>query len=921
MMKKPVLWVKIFAAVFLLLLGGDLQMAVASHNPEISPGFLRINYQRSVAEYENYGLWFWDDGKNLPKDWPAGALTPAGKTSFGTFWEVELADFAQKISFLIVNRTNGEKDAGNKIYMINKAHNEIWVRENDDNVYVTNDFAAQAVLKTAKISDSNHIELNFTDKIILEPEKILPLVRVSDRAGNEVIIENLEIFERQVILSTRFDLARVPLRVEFAGVSVNCDLTWQMIDSLYAYDGDDLGCVMNSSQSASLKLWAPKAEEVKVFIFDRYDQRLLVAEKAMTRAEKGVWFAEINSDDLPEIPDLTGYYYQYEVKNPGFAAKKVLDPYARSMAAVTVSPDGTASGTSGDFVGKAAFVDPASFGKKPAPANIEGYLRRENAIIYEVHVRDFTSDPEIKDELEAEWGTFAAFKNRLSYIRSLGVTHVQLLPVMAWYFGDETMMRERESSYSSKNNQYNWGYDPHNYFSLDGAYSQNPENAGLRIAEFKELVDAIHQAGMGVILDVVYTHMAKASFLEDIVPGYYFFQTRDGSLLGDFGNNLATNRKMAEKLMVDSVKYWFENYRIDGMRWDMMGDATRESVQKAFDAAQAVNSSTIFIGEGWRTFKGHLEDPGLKGHGADQDWMAFTDSVGVFSDEFRNELKSGFGCEGEPMFLTGGKRNIQFLFNNIKAQPQNTPVSAPGDMVQYIAAHDNLPLFDVIAQSIKKDPDIAENFLEIHRRIRLGNLILLTSQGTAFIHAGQEFGRTKQWRAPGVPEHKFHEMVDADNKPFKYPYFIHDSYDSSDAINKFDWKKATDAGKFPVNVTTREFTSGLIRLRRSTDAFSHADMQQVDASVSLVAAPEIAEHDLVIAYSCRSSDKTLFHVFVNADSVPRKLTLKVDLTQAEVIVDARNAGTNALARPEGFRLSLESIELEPLTGVVFRSKK
>lgn len=893
----------------------------ASVNAQLASFSIRIHYQRQARDFGNAGLWAWDDIRQPMKNWPSDALLPSGETDFGIFWDLKLASEAKKISFLIVDRNTGEKEAGSKVFAMNEAHNELWIREKDDKVYVGSDFAERCEALSAQIIDERLIEVRFSGQVNLEPERILPLFQLHDRTGNELLVEQIRVNGSQIELVVGFDLKKVPLQLKFDFQELECDLAWKLVDRLYAYDGNDLGCAMNSSQSASLKLWAPKAEAVSLLIFDRNDQTRQLVEKAMSYEDKGVWYAEVNATDLPDVDELSGYYYQYEVKNPGKDPVRVLDPYARSMAAVTVSPDGTDAGSSLDSIGKAAFVNAAGIGNTPAPFQISNFHKREDAIIYEVHVRDFTSDPEIVEDLEARWGTFAAFKSRLSYIRSLGVTHIQLLPVMAWYFGDETRMNAPELEFSAKNNQYNWGYDPQNYFSIDGAYSENPSDAALRIAEFKDLVDAIHQAGMGVIIDVVYTHMAKADFLENIVPGYYFFQAPDGTLLGDFGNNLATNRKMSEKLVVDSVRHWFEVYRIDGMRWDMMGDATRSAVQKAFDVAREINGQAIFIGEGWRTFKGHLEDPALTGHGADQDWMSETDSVGVFSDEFRNELKSGFGCEGEPMFLTGGPRNIGLLFSNIKAQPENTPVTAPGDMVQYIAAHDNLPLFDVIAQSIKKDPDDPANFLEIHRRIRLGNAILLTSQGTAFIHAGQEFGRSKQWRTHGVPEHKFHEMVDANGQPFKFPYFIHDSYDASDAINKFNWKKATDATAYPVNVTTREYTSGLIRLRRSSDAFHLGSLEEVNANVKLIAAPEIDEKDLVIAYSCEALDKTVFYVFINADNRLRKLTLKIDLTQAEVLVDGKNAGITALARPEGFRVFPDTIEIEPLTALVFKARK
>lgn len=166
----------------------------------------------------------------------------------------------------------------------------------------------------------------------------------------------------------------------------------------------------------------------------------------------------------------------------------------------------------------------------------------------------------------------------------------------------------------------------------------------------------------------------------------------------------------------------------------------------------------------------------------------------------------------------------------------------PGDVIQYILAHDNLTLFDIIAQSIKKDPSIAENYTEIHQRQRLGNLLVLTAQGTPFIHSGQEYGRTKQFRHPDyknpvtedkVPN-KAHLLTNADGTPFDYPYYIHDSYDSSDAVNKFDWTKATDDALYPENTRTQAFTKGLIALRKSTDAFRLGTKEEVEQKVSLI---------------------------------------------------------------------------------------
>lgn len=691
---------------------------------------------------------------------------------------------------------------------------------------------------------------------------------------------------------------------------------WKAFDQMYAYSGDDLGAAYGSG-GVTLKIWAPLADAVTVLIYDKNDDTRLVGKFPLVKEDRGVWVTELHPHQL-HTDDLCGYFYQYEVTNEGIT-RKVLDPYARSMAPSRVNTLGEA-GFDGDVVGKAAIVDlsntaPDQFGF----ANIEGYKKREDAIIWEIHIRDFTSDPSIESDLTARWGTYKAFEDKLDYIRNLGVTHVQLLPVMAWYFGDETQMGERELHYSAINNEYNWGYDPQHYFSPDGAYSENPADPLLRIKELKSLIHAIHQAGMGVILDVVYTHMASVNFLHDIVPGYYAWQDRNGKFIGGFGNNLATDRSMAEKLIVDSVKYWFTEYQIDGLRWDMMGDATYPAVQKAYDAAARIHPNPLFIGEGWRTFEGDKHDPDLKGLAADQDWMDKTDDVGVFSDEFRNELKSGFGSEGEPRFLTGGARDVDLLFQNIKAQPTNIPADSPGDVVQYIEAHDNLTLYDVIAVSMHKNPDISEHDAEIHQRIRIGNVLLLTSQGTAFIHGGQEYGRTKQWRGTDVPEHKFHELIDEEGAIIGY--FIHDSYDATDAINRFDWSKAMDRSEFPVNHITREHMQGLIQLRKSSDAFRLGDQDLIQQNVIRIPSLDIAMEDVVIAYTCVSSNRLeQYHIFVNADDKPRTLRLAHDYSKYAVIVDQTRAGVQELDHPQGVEWNKNGVTLEPLTAIVLREK-
>ncbi|PKL43042.1 MAG: pullulanase [Candidatus Riflebacteria bacterium HGW-Riflebacteria-1] len=903
----------------MLLTAGMAMAEKPALTAEPLPGHLRIHYQRSDGDYASFALWLWDEVKQPSADWPKGAQPFIASDSFGVYSDIALLDNAQQVGFLIVNLVSGEKEGGSKVVKLAENHSEIWVKEGDDNVYQSAELKINNDLLLATVMAAGRINTVFNSLAGLDNDSLTAKLSIVDANGAAVKIASLSINSElsQAEISANFTIEQLPVKVSCADKTIVSGLDWRLIDELYSYDGDDLGCKY-AAGSATIKLWAPLASQAVLILFARDDQTRELGRLDMERGERGVWSSVVGAGNPHGLTDPRGCYYQFEVTNPGLSPKRVLDPYARSMAAVTVDAAGQSAGSSGDFVGRAAIVDVAAVGKKPVSVEIAGFNKSSDAVIYEVHIRDFTSDPSIEKDLRHRWGSYRAFIDKLPYIKAMGVTHIQLLPVMAWYYGDETQMGQRELNYSAKNNNYNWGYDPQSYFSLDGAYSVNPNDAELRIVEFKELVDAIHQAGMGVVLDVVYTHMAQASFLNDIVPDYYFFRDARGSFLGDFGNNLATTRKMARKLMTDSVKHWFREYGIDGMRWDMMGDATYDAVQGAFAAAVAINRQALFIGEGWRTFKGHLEDPLLAGKAADQDWMDKTDDVGVFSDEFRNELKSGFGCEGDPMFLTGGARSIVGLFDNIKGQPSNIPARSPGNVVQYIEAHDNLPAYDVIAQSIKKDPEIAENDLEIHRRLRLGNLIVLTAQGIAFLHAGQEFGRSKQWKGQNTPEHKFHVFADADEKLFKHPYFIHDSYDSSDAINMFDWAKAVDAEKYAVNQITSQYTRGLIALRHSTDAFRLGSKELVDKNVLLISAPEILEKDLVIAYSCRATSGEVYYVFVNADTRQRRLTLDLDLTGKKVLVDEKTAGTDPVVSPTGFSLASDSITLEPLTAVIIQ---
>ncbi|GAA0310114.1 secreted pullulanase [Gracilibacillus halotolerans] len=876
---------------------------------------IRVNFLQKEDSYENFGLWTWGDVLNPTEDWPNGAhfFSDDQIGLKGSYVDLELKSDAQSINFLVLNK-NTEWQTADMSFQDLDEHSQIFIRMGEDQVYTNPYFVKEEGLLFAEVL-SDKIELTYDSIEGLVVEDLLNELDVTDKNGDRFVIEDVVINEENGVVEIigNIELSKAPYTITHNGREATAMVGWRLKDEMYGYDGD-LGAMLHADGTADIKVWSPSADQVSIILYDKDNPESIVKDGiAMSRSNKGVWSVQLNKDNTG-LTDVTGYFYHYNIERDGEEVI-ALDPYAKSMAAWNSEADDS-------YVGKAAIVNPSEIGPELDYAKIDGFEKREDAIIYEAHVRDMTSDPSIDEELTARFGTFAAFVERLDYIQDLGVTHIQLLPIMSYYFSNEFENDQRLLDYSSTGNNYNWGYDPHSYFSITGMYSENPMNPEKRIEELKLLIDEIHKRDMGVILDVVYNHTARVHIFEDLEPNYYHFMNADGTPRESFGGGrLGTTHKMAQRILVDSITYWTEEFKVDGFRFDMMGDHDAETIEIAFNKAKELNPNILMIGEGWVTYAGDENYPNVQP--ADQSWMQHTDTVGVFSDEIRNELKSGFGSEGQPRFLTGGARNVENIYQNIIANPGNFKADDPGDVVQYIAAHDNLTLHDVIAQSIKKDPK--DHSQEIHQRIRLGNLIVLTAQGTPFIHAGQEYGRTKQFRHEDykgpVAEapYKSTYMTDADGNPFEYPYFIHDSYDSTDAINKFEWEKATNSEQYPIHTTTRAFTKGLIELRRSTSAFSLDTREEIDQYVKRLNIPEIEEEDLVVAYQATDPDtEDHYYVFVNADNKARNLSLSDDIYDGDIIVAGDQAGIEKIDEPNGVTLTSSSIEIAALSSVVVR---
>ena len=910
----------------------DENYKVYNYRPQPA-GTIRVNYYRTDGNYDKKSLWYWGDVKNPSSgEWPDGTdFTATGK--YGRYIDIPLNEAAREFGFLLLDESKKGDDVKirKEDYKFTdlKNHSQIFLKDDDETIYTNPYYVHDIRMTGAQHVAKSRIESSFSTLVGAKKDDILKHSSITDYQGNKVAITDVEVDEagKKVTYIGDFSDTQHPYTVSYNSDRFTTRSSWRLKDESYSYDGPLGATLKEDGKRVDLTLWSPSAEKVSVVVYDKKDPEKVVGTVALEKGEKGTWKQTLDANSGLGISNYTGYYYHYQIERQGKTVL-VLDPYAKSLAAWNSD---LAKTDAAHKVAKAAFVDPSKLGPQDLTyGKIRNFKSREDAVIYEAHVRDFTSDPAIAKDLTKPFGTFEAFIEKLDYLKDLGVTHIQLLPVLSYYFVNELKNQERLSAYASSNSNYNWGYDPQNYFSLTGMYSSDPKDPEKRIAEFKNLINEIHKRGMGAILDVVYNHTANVDIFEDIEPNYYHFMDADGTPRTSFGGGrLGTTHYMSKRVLVDSIKYLVETYKVDGFRFDMMGDHDAASIEEAYKAARALNPNLIMLGEGWRTYTGDENAPVQP---ADQDWMKKTDTVAVFSDDIRNNLKSGYPNEGQPAFITGGKRDINTIFKNLIAQPTNFEADSPGDVIQYIAAHDNLTLFDIIAQSIKKDPSKAENYAEIHRRLRLGNLMVLTAQGTPFIHSGQEYGRTKQFLDPAyknpvsedkVPN-KSHLLRDKDGKPFVYPYFIHDSYDSSDAVNKFDWTKATDGKAYPENVKSRDYMKGLIALRQSTDAFRLKSLQDIKERVRLITVPGqngVEKEDVTIGYQITAPNGDIYAVFVNADDKAREFTLGTafaHLRKAEVLADENQAGPVGIANPQGLEWTEKGLKLNALTAVVLR---
>lgn len=592
------------------------------------------------------------------------------------------------------------------------------------------------------------------------------------------------------------------------------------------YNGKDLGLMYNPLQS-SFRIWAPTAEEVNLFIYD--DGIIEKASQiiAMKKDVHGTWKTIL-------LGDQKGKYYTFRVRIKGSWMNEVPDPYAKAVG----------------INGKRAMIidlretNPVNWSIDKSPV----IKNKTDAIIYELHVRDagIAKNSGIKNKGKFLGLTESATKNSeglstgLDHLKELGVTHIHLLPSFDFNSIDESKPGSQ---------QYNWGYDPLNYNVPEGSYSTNASDGLTRIREFKQLVKTFHENELRVIMDVAYNHTAltETSNFNQLVPGYYYRHTKDGKFSNATacGNETASERPMMRKFIIESMKYWVQEYHIDGFRIDLMGVHDIETMNLVSKELHKIRPDILLYGEGWTAGSSPLPDSlrALKKNAYKLDRIA------VFSDDIRDGIKGHVFTPADKGFASGKnglEESIKFgvtaackhsQVNYKKVNYSTKPyASQPYHTITYCECHDNHVLWDKLAISANNATE--EERREMHK---LALSIVLTSQGIAFLHAGTEFLRSKKG--------------------------VENSFESPDSINAIDWSLKSK------NKDVFDYVRAMITMRKEHPAFRMTDAKQIAQNIRF-------SDDLpgnIIAYTINGSNVNdrwkKIYVAYNGNAVVKKIPL------------------------------------------------
>ena len=703
--------------------------------PTYDEDTLQIHYHRDDMTYDGWDAWLWTEGKD------GAAYSFNGFDEFGAISAIPLeSTFSADVDEIFFIIRQGGDDWTAKDYDSDQSFllsNFVKDENNIYHVYIVSGWAgtyeSADVISTANITRAAFFDaktvvvnanLDFTEVKVYKDDELLTTATL-DKPNNVrrvTLPENAEFSSTYKVVVT-FENGDV----KESEVDKNALFKTDEFDAEYTYTGDDLGATY-TKEKTTFKVWAPGSTSLKVRIYNSGTPTSVDPEKGdddwyieseMTLGEKGVYSAEV-------LGDLNGKYYTYVVSNSKYSEKEVVDPYAKS------------AGVNGErgMILDFDTTDPEGW-NEVTPLD----YKKTELVVYETHVADVTSSETwtgneanrlLFNGMAEEGTTYTengkTVKTGFDHIKELGVNAVQIIPLF-------------DQANDEVNKSFNWGYNPLNYNVVEGSYSSDPYDGAVRVKEFKELVMKYNQAGISIIMDVVYNHMNSLdqSSFNYLVPGYYFRYNANGTASNGSGcgNDTASEMPMFRKFMIDSTEFWASEYKLGGFRFDLMGLHDIETMNQLVDNLQTINPNIVVYGEPWTAASTAVSGSTIL---AGQANMSQYDGYGAFNDKVRDGVRgSVFDASGTGWATrdTVSSLNYSDVLDGLLGKT-GAISSDPNKTVNYVSAHDNNTLFDKLQLSVGED-DI--NLLK--NLSTLSNGIVFASQGISFMLAGEEFLRSK----------------------------------------------------------------------------------------------------------------------------------------------------------------------------------
>lgn len=591
------------------------------------------------------------------------------------------------------------------------------------------------------------------------------------------------------------------------------------------YVGNDLG-VFYSQKATTFEVWAPKASQVTLRLYATGAGGKAFKTIALEKGTEGTWQTSIRKD-------LKNTYYTFQVMQDGKLLLESPDVYAKAVGV---------NGKRGMVVSLNE-TNPKNWDSDKGPI----VKNATDIVLYESHIRDFSIDANSgithkgKFLGVAETGTKSAegLSTGLDHLKELGITHLHLLPAFDFNSVDESKPDVK---------QYNWGYDPLNYNVPEGSYSSNANDGNVRIKEFKEMVQALHSNGLGVIMDVVYNHTSgRESGFNQFAPDYFYRQNADGTYSDatGCGNEIASERAMVRKFILESVVYWAKEYHIDGFRFDLMGVHDIETMNEISAALHKINPSIFIYGEGWTAGA----SPFAENLRAVKKNVYQLDNIAAFSDDIRDGLHGPYDKVTETGFVggkTGTAESVKFgiaggvqhpQINYKKVNHSDAPWAAePSQSINYASCHDDNTLFDrlKIANPYASEADLI-------KMDKLAQLVVFVSQGVPFLHSGAEMLRTKQ----GVAN----------------------SYKSPDSINQIDWSRKSKYEDVFI------YYKSLLALRKNHPAFRIPTAEMIRKNLTFSESTDPLLIQFQINNNANGDSWKDIFIVLNGDKTSKNITL------------------------------------------------